>query len=63
MVKKYTPEDIESMRAECCSYHYDRVNEVGEMCTVLYEGWVGWNNVTEQEVIEYWEENIGEDKG
>ena len=49
---------MDSMRAECCSYEYDKLVGSGDLCDILYEGVVGWKEIMVDEVIEYWEENI-----
>ena len=54
----YTESDLDSMRAECCSYEYDELCKIGDMCNLLYEGCVGWKHMEIGEVVEYWEERI-----
>ena len=58
---KYSKEDIDSMRAECCGHEYDKLVGSGDLCDILYEGVVGWRHMLVDEVVDYWEENIKEE--
>ena len=57
---KYTNEQIEKMKMDCCEHESEMIAlDRKGIYQILMEGCVGWENMDEEMLIDYWEENCG----
>ena len=58
-MKEYTKEQIEDMREMLANSEWEGLRD-RDLREVLWDGCVGWNNMTKEQIVENWENIYGE---
>ena len=58
-MKEYTKAEVDDMREMLANSEWEGLQD-RDLREVLWDGCVGWNNMTKEEVVENWENIYGE---